>query len=199
MTTFDPAQGRFLLTPDDQESELRGQRLNELGLGPRSVPEFDAFAEKLARAAAALVGSDALPFTMVNLVGAGQQQYFAGLFVPTFPDGTTPELDRAVPSRDLGYCLHVVDRKKALVLDSVEISPRFASNGVVDGFGIRSYMGAPLIDSTGTAIGTVCVNDIEPRPWGKEGLDLIRAYRDEMMRYIESRKEGESPATHGEP
>jgi GAF domain-containing protein len=59
-----------------------------------------------------------------------------------------------------------VVRRKALVLDDVCDYPRFAGNPVVDKIGIRSYLGAPLLDDrTGTALGTVCVVATEPRPW----------------------------------
>ncbi|MCW2933925.1 MAG: hypothetical protein JWM19_4887 [Actinomycetia bacterium] len=33
-------------------------------------------------------------------------------------------------------------------------------------------MGAPLIDVTGTVLGTVCVVDVEQRLWGRDALAL---------------------------
>ena len=47
----------------------------------------------------------------------------------------------------------MVVRRKALVLEDVSDYPRFAGNPVVDEFGIRSYLGAPLVDSTGMDAG----------------------------------------------
>jgi GAF domain-containing protein len=61
---------------------------------------------------------------------------------------------------------------------------------VVDEVGIRSYLGAPLIDEeTGTAIGTVCIVDLEPRPWGRPGLDFIKEKAAELMQIIKDRDE----------
>ncbi|MEU9185708.1 GAF domain-containing protein [Streptomyces sp. NPDC048484] len=93
-------------------------------------------------------------------------------------------------ARDYGFCPHVVVRHKALVLEDVRDYPRFAGNPVVDEFGIRSYLGAPLLDRTGIALGTVCVTDVEPRPWGRSGLDTIKAMAVELVEQIELREGG---------
>ncbi|MDX6362827.1 MAG: hypothetical protein QOC85_1837, partial [Streptomyces sp.] len=66
----------------------------------------------------------------------------------------------------------------------------FAGNPVVDEIGIRSYLGAPLIDRTGIALGTVCVVDVEPRPWGRAGLETIKAMAAELVAELERRESG---------
>lgn len=189
MPTFDPETGRHLLTPVDNDQPLRSERLHILGLDDRPHPEFDVFAGELARAAADLARTAQVPYAMVNLFSTGPEgphQYFAGLHVPgtqpgSLPDAARPEVGR-VMSRDHGWCPHVVDRRKPLILNDVCSAPRFAGNEVVDMIGIRTYMGAPLIDEeTGTALGTICVIDTEPRPWGRDGLDLIKHHRDQLM------------------
>ncbi|MFD6290810.1 GAF domain-containing protein [Streptomyces sp. NPDC060205] len=93
-------------------------------------------------------------------------------------------------ARDYGFCPHVVVRHKALVLEDVRDYPRFAGNPVVDEYGIHSYLGAPLLDRTGIALGTVCVADVEPRPWGRSGLDTIKAMAAELVEQIELREGG---------
>jgi GAF domain-containing protein len=132
---------------------------------------------------------------MVNLIT--DHQYFAGLHVPQpaspGADAAQPEVGR-VMDRQHGYCPHVLDRRKALVLDDVCAYPRFASNEVVDLIGIRTYLGAPLIDEeTGTTLGTICIVDTEPRPWGREGLEFIRDYRDRLMDEIRKRQAPQQP------
>ncbi|MFI1411236.1 GAF domain-containing protein [Streptomyces sp. NPDC020707] len=93
-------------------------------------------------------------------------------------------------AREYGFCPHVVVRRKALVLEDVRDYPRFAGNPVVDEYGIHSYLGAPLLDRTGIALGTVCVTDVEPRPWGRSGLDTIKAMAAELVEQIELREVG---------
>ncbi len=152
--------------------------------GTARARAFDAFADRLAE----LVGA---PYAMVNFIDE-ERQFFAGLHVPddagtgtgraagADSDEVKPRVGRRLP-RDHGFCPHVVVRRKALVLEDVRDYPRFAGNPVVDEFGIRSYLGAPLIDSTGMALGTVCVVDFEPRPWGRAGLETIKAMAAELV------------------
>jgi GAF domain-containing protein len=183
--TYNP-EVHQLLTPVDQEAPKRVQRLRELGLGENPDPEFDEFARKLAQITGA-------PYAMVNFISE-DRQYFAGLHTPAAGQtGSNPSApaDREsgrVMSRDHGYCPHVVVRRKALVLDDVCDYPRFAGNPVVDEIGIRSYLGAPLIDRTGTTLGTICVVDVEPRPWGRPGLETIKALAAELVERINQRE-----------
>ena len=167
------------LTPTDLEVPLRMRRLRELGLGEQPDAEFDEFARRLTDVTGA-------PFAMVNFISE-DRQYFAGLHTVVKGDpATTPGL---VMDRDHGYCPHVVVRRKALVLDDVCDYPRFAGNPVVDEIGIRSYLGAPLIDRTGTTLGTICVVDVEPRPWGRPGLETIKSMAAELITQIHRRED----------
>lgn len=196
MTTFDPDTARHLLTPQDQELAQRRQRLHQLGLGDHPDPEFDAFAARLAEGAAGLAQLGGTPYAMVNLIT--DHQYFTGLYAPPadWADPSTaeqpgkPEVSR-IMDRDHGYCPHVVGRRTALVLPDVCAYPRFAGNPVVDQIGIRTYMGAPLIDPvTDVTLGTVCVVDTEPRPWGRqaqEGLEFIKTQARSLMEILEER------------
>ncbi|MFB8777654.1 GAF domain-containing protein [Streptomyces broussonetiae] len=178
--------GRLLLTPDDKEAPARARRLRHLGLGQRPDPALDAFAARLA-------GRVEAPYAMVNFLDE-RGQFFAGLHTPlTGPlvrdDGTRPLIGRFLP-RDHGFCPHVVVRHKALVLEDVRDYPRFAGNPVVDEFGIRSYLGAPLIDTTGMVLGTVCAADIRPRPWGRTGLDTIKSTAADLTARLELGDDG---------
>ncbi|MEV1081025.1 GAF domain-containing protein [Streptomyces sp. NPDC050211] len=184
--SYDPPRpaGRLLLTPEDKEAPARADRLRRLGLGERTEPALDAFADGLAELTAA-------PYAMVNFIDENRQ-FFAGLHLPAIDpfvkgDGTAPEFGRTLP-RDHGFCPHVVVRRKALVLEDVCDYPRFAGNPVVDEFGIRSYLGAPLIDRTGMVLGTICVIDVAPRPWGRPGLETIKSAAAGLVARLERRE-----------
>jgi GAF domain-containing protein len=187
---YEPAG--HLLTPVDEEAPRRAARLRELGLGQHPDPEFDEFARTLATTTNA-------PFAMVNFIDENRQ-YFAGLYSPASV-GAGTDLSAAaaaaadpgrVMARDHGWCPHVVVRRLPLVLDDVCDYPRFAGNPVVDEIGIRSYLGAPLIDRTGTTLGTICIVDREPRPWGRPGLEFIKARAAEMIDMIHERERRQS-------
>ncbi|MFF2412361.1 GAF domain-containing protein [Streptomyces sp. NPDC058092] len=188
------AAGRLLLTPVDRDALVRTQRLRTLGLVERadaSFDNFDAFADRVAEV------TD-VPFSMVNFID-GNRQFFAGLHTPagthrgSHLGATAAGSGRAgrYVALDRGYCPHVVVRRKALVLEDVCDYPRFAGNPVVDDIGIRSYLGAPLIDRTGIALGAVCAVDTVPRPWGRAGLDTIKSLARELVGHID-RREGYS-------
>ncbi|MET9390100.1 GAF domain-containing protein [Streptomyces sp. NPDC006624] len=183
--SYDPPRpaGRLLLTPEDTEAPARARRLRGLGLGEHPEPALDAFAYRLAE----LTGA---PYAMVNFPGE-QGQFYAGLCVPAVAplvrdDGTSPHLGRTLP-RDHGFCPHVVARRKALALEDVRDYPRFAGNPVVDEFGVRSYLGAPLIDGAGLVLGTVSVADVEPRAWGTAGLTAIKEHAARLALQLQGR------------
>ncbi|MGW0417804.1 GAF domain-containing protein [Streptomyces sp. NPDC003015] len=184
--SYDPPRpaGRLLLTPEDKEAPDRTRRLRLLGLGEHPEPVLDAFAERLGECTGA-------PYAMVNFLGENRQ-FFAGLRIPAARppaagEEAKPEVGRYM-ARDHGFCPHVVARRKALVLEDVRDYPRFAGNPVVDEFGIRSYLGAPLIDSTGMVLGTVCAADVQPRTWGRSGLDTIKSSAAELVARLERRE-----------
>lgn len=177
-------------SPAEPGAAERAVRHRELGLA--SVPDerFDDFARKIVENTGAFAA-------MVNLVG-DRRMYFAGSAArtdlepgePTFHGDPGREMDL-----DHGFCPHVVARRKALVLDDVYAYPRFAGNPVVDEIGVRSYLGAPLIDDDGTVIGTVCAVDPSPHNgpehagWGKQGLDTIKRVADEVLSEIRVRRQ----------
>ncbi|AVH59070.1 MULTISPECIES: GAF domain-containing protein [Streptomyces] len=176
-TPYDPTS-QMLVTPEDRDAPARVARLRELGIGNAPIPEFDSFARNLARTLEA-------PYAMVNFIDENRQ-YFAGLYTPA--DGQPgvelePQASTGrVMARDHGWCPHVVVRRKALVLEDVCDYPRFAGNPVVDEIGIRSYLGAPLIDwNSGIALGTICVIDTDTRPWGRQGLETIKSMAQQMV------------------
>jgi GAF domain-containing protein len=186
MTTYDPTI-HTLMTPVDLEAPRRVQRLRALGLGERPDPEFDQFAQRLAEMAGA-------PYAMVNFI-SDTQQYFAGLYARTSGNATSApaaggsDEPGRIMAKTHGWCPHVVVRRLALVLDDVCAYPRFAGNPVIDELGIRAYLGAPLIDHTNIALGTICVVDTQQHPWGRQGLHLIKQMAAEMVERITLREE----------
>lgn len=178
---------RLLSAPLDPEVHKRMARLQQLGLGNQPDREFDGFAARLA-------GLTGAPLAMVNFIGV-DHQYFAGLYAPDRTSAGALEAAQTssnasvsrVMARDHGYCPYVVVRRKALVLDDVCAYPRFSGNPVVDEIGIRSYMGAPLIDNTNTALGTICVVSTETSDWGRRGLETIKSMAAELIDLIQRR------------
>ncbi|MFF4319736.1 GAF domain-containing protein [Streptomyces sp. NPDC001568] len=176
--TYYESTGHLLLTPVDREAPARAVRLRELGLGERADTELDAFARHVARTLEA-------PHAGVNFVGE-ERQFFAGLHHDPHAAAGYPA---RVLARDHGYCPHVVVRRRALVLEDVRDFARFAGNAVVDGSGVRSYLGAPLTDRQGIVLGTVCAVDQVPRRWGTQGLATVKALAAELLDVLHARED----------
>ncbi|MGP4113411.1 GAF domain-containing protein [Streptomyces sp. 4N509B] len=188
----------LVLRPRDADGPARARRLAELGIGGRRpVPAFDAVSRDFAlRMEAPLAG--------VNLID-DRGQYFAGLHAPPSEEPPVPEdgaapppaesgagredgadsEERALPS-EMAFCPHVVARRRALVLEDIHDFARFSVDPVVDLLNVRSYLGAPLMDPSGIALGTIWVVDHEPRRWGREGLAVVKELAAELTERIQS-------------
>ncbi|MFD3870580.1 GAF domain-containing protein [Streptomyces sp. NPDC058623] len=177
--TYHESTGHLLLTPVDREAPARAVRLREMGWGERADPELDAFARHVAQTLET-------PHAGVNFVGE-ERQFFAGLHHD--PDAAGDGYPARVLARDHGYCPHVVVRRRALVLEDVRDFARFAGNAVVDGSGVRSYVGAPLTDRQGIVLGTVCAVDRVPRRWGTRGLAAVKALAAELLDVLHARED----------
>jgi len=68
--------------------------------------------------------------------------------------------------RDLSFCGHTILQNNVMVINNTREDFRFYDNPQVTGSGIAFYAGAPIISSSGYAIGTICVIDKE----AKQGL-----------------------------
>jgi GAF domain-containing protein len=176
---------------DKEEARLRAARISALGLELGPDEFLDGFARELAGGARDflldVIGEDrttVAPVAFVNLITVSQ--FASGLSLEG-EAANSPDL-RFAPF-DTGYCPHVITRKLAMILDDVCDYPRFASNPIIDALGVRTYVGAPLIDDeTGTPLGTVCVVDREAHPWGRDGLEFIKGEANELMRRIYRRR-----------
>lgn len=186
----------LMLRPTDADGPARARRLKELGVGEQPVPELDALARELAVRLGGRIGA-------VNLIG-DTHQYFAGFYAepPAEPaseeapeqapqdqeetaeevaDETAEEGDGRALGNEVGFCPHVIARRRSLVLDDVRDFARFSVDPVIDMLGVHSYIGVPLMDSSGIALGTVCVADQDPQRWGREDLAVVKEAAAQVM------------------
>ncbi|NVZ19655.1 GAF domain-containing protein [Pseudomonas costantinii] len=95
-----------------------------------------------------------VPVALVSLVDRERQWFKACV-----------GLDVRETHRDLAFCAHaILAPADVLIVEDAKLDSRFQNSALVLGPPhIRFYAGAPIIDDTGHALGTVCVIDTKPR------------------------------------
>lgn len=105
--------------------------------------------EDIARIAARLCGT---PSALVSLIDDERQWFKARIGV-----------DPSETPRDIAFCDHAIRGDGVMIVPDAALDPRFADNPLVTGDPfVRFYAGAPIVDSEGHALGTVCVLDTRP-------------------------------------
>ena len=130
----------------DEAAALAALNLLQV-LDSEAEPEFDA----LVQAASAVCQA---PVSLISLIDAERQWFKSSFGLPGLAE--TP--------REIAFCAHAVLGDGILEVPDATLDSRFADNPLVLGDpGIRFYAGAPLQDSQGHKLGTLCVIDRQPR------------------------------------
>lgn len=79
---------------------------------------------------------------------------------------------RQIPRLD-SFCTYVVDSQQALAIHDTASNLLFASSLLVGHYGIRAYLGAPIITADGECLGTLAVMDWIPRDFTNKDLEFL--------------------------
>ena len=136
--------------------------------------EFD----DLTRLAANLCNA---PIARVNLIDKNRQWAKA---IHGMEENT-----REVP-RNVTVCQYTIKSEKILEVQNLAKDDRFKDFDYVKGAPyLRYYIGAPLLNSEGYAVGALCVLDYEERKMSDEQIDHLKIIADEVMARLELRKQ----------
>lgn len=146
----------------------------------RSYDVLDTSCEKvfddIARLAARLTGR---PIALVSLIDSDRQWFKAhhGLAIRETP-------------RDMAFCAHAILTPEApMVVPDATLDPRFVDNPLVyEATPVRSYVGVPLTNPEGHALGTLCVIDREPRETSPEQLEVLGSLANAVSTALELRR-----------
>lgn len=81
-------------------------------------------------------------------------------------------VSRQMPRQD-SFCTYVVDSENCLVINDTMSNSVFASSVLVQHYGIRAYLGTPLITGDGQCIGTLAVMDLESREFSRKDIEFL--------------------------
>lgn len=100
-------------------------------------------------------------------------------------------------SRDVAFCAHAILGNDVFVVPDALADIRFHDNPLVTGNpNIRFYAGAPLVSSSGDAVGTLCVFDDRPRQLNEFQQRALSALSRQVVALLELRKANKELRNH---
>lgn len=92
--------------------------------------------------------------------------------------------------REISFCAHAIAQPYFFEVADALLDPRFAKNPlVVDAPHIRFYAAAPLIDSDGAALGTLCVIDFQPRSLAANQQNALCKLAQQVVMQLELKRQ----------
>ncbi len=155
--------------PDDEAGRLECLRSSRI----LDTPAETAF-DDITALAALVCGT---PIALVSLVDQARQWFKSRV-----------GLEATETPRDLAFCAQALLQTEVLVVPNALEDERFATNPLVTGDPhIRFYAGAPLIASSGHALGTLCVIDRVPRSLTATQADALQRLARQTVSQLEMR------------
>lgn len=138
------------------------------------TPPEEAF-DKIARLAAHICGTE---FSVIGLIDDKRQWY-----------KSTFGFEGTEAPRELTFCAHGLVKPELMEVYDATKDERFKGNPAVTGEPhIRFYAGAPLIDSNGFALGTLCVFDSKIKTLEDFQKEALKTFAKKVIELIEARK-----------
>ncbi|MCB0967920.1 MAG: SpoIIE family protein phosphatase [Ilumatobacter sp.] len=85
------------------------------------------------------------------------------------------------------FCQYVIRSRDDLLVDDAATNAVTRDNPSIDGMGVRSWAGAPIMIDR-MVVGGFCVVDTVPRMWTAADRDILHAFRDQVEREFEHRR-----------
>ena len=136
----------------------------------------EAAFDDLVRMASEICGT---PVALLSLVDRDRQWFKARV-----------GLEATESPREYAFCAHAIQQpERTMVVEDASQDPRFATNPLVTGGpGIRFYAGAPLVTTSGQALGTLCVIAPQARALTPRQGEILQFLADEAVRRLEVRR-----------
>ena len=143
------------------------------------TPAEDAF-DRVARMATRLLD---VPIALVPLIEDDRQFFKACVGLPE------PWASARQTPLSHSLCQHVLVARQPLAIGDTGRDPLARDNPLVRELGLAAYLGVPLIDASGYALGSMCVADHRPRDWTPEQVAILTDLAGLVMTQIQLRAE----------
>ncbi len=147
--------------------QQRSQSMRDLGLlESDSIPAF----EEATQVATHFLD---IPIGLLGLMTEHEQKLKSAVGLsrlgPMSPLATARQLPRLE-----SFCTHVVDSHQILVVPDTFSHPAFETSVLTHQYGIRAYLGVPMIASNGCCVGTLAVMDQKPREFTARDVEFLQ-------------------------
>ncbi|MBD2077631.1 GAF domain-containing sensor histidine kinase [Phormidium sp. FACHB-592] len=112
------------------------------------------------------------PICILSLMDQQQQHFKASVGLSRLGLMNDLATSRQFP-RSESFCAHVVDSHQVLAIDDTFTHPAFAHSLLTQQYGVRAYLGVPLITSGGVCIGTLAVMDLRPHSFTNQEVEFL--------------------------
>ena len=127
-------------------------------------PEDEFFERVVSVISTALV----VPACFVSFFDENRQFFMASRGFPEpFASQRETPLDRS-------FCVHVRDMDRVLAVEDAHTHPLVKDHPAIVEFGVVAYIGYPLHDTDGQAVGSLCAIDQKWRQWRERDHSLMR-------------------------
>ncbi|MEO0646398.1 MAG: GAF domain-containing sensor histidine kinase [Cyanobacteria bacterium J06650_10] len=166
----DPTQARLsCLLDGPSPAQLDSQRIQTLShlnlLGNDTVPVFEEATQNISRLMA-------MPICILSVMDADTQRFKSVVGLSSLGLMNQLASERTLP-REESFCTQVIDSGRTFVMPDATNHPAFSRSLLVQQYGIQSYLGVPLMTSTGCCIGTLTVMDLMPHTFSAQEIALL--------------------------
>lgn len=151
--------------PGTEKENQRFDALNNLGL--LEVKHFPIFDEATQTATHFL----SIPICILGIVDGDRLWFKSASGLSRIGLMNDLSLSRQLPRNDT-LCNEVVTSCKPLALEDT-LQTNFADSILVSRYGIRAYLGVPLLTSDGQCLGTLAVMDLTPRQFSSQDMGIL--------------------------
>ncbi|MEB3358098.1 MAG: GAF domain-containing sensor histidine kinase [Synechococcales bacterium] len=130
--------------------------LTKLGfLDPESVPVFD----EATQIAAHLLNA---PICILGVIDRDRQWLKSAVGLSRIGLMNDLATSRQIPRQE-SFCRYVIERQRLLVVEDATTHPDLQTSVLAQRYGIRAYLGVPLLTSDGHCVGTLAIMELNPR------------------------------------